>query len=83
MEDALQTMVLISDGNSEHVAHVWKNKSLKMINLCRLLSNLNECLMHIKLPISPPTCAPISELPTNISNMMTDEDVVQKHSFQT
>ena len=73
MEDALQTMVLISDGDSEHVAHVSRKAGIfeNIFPICGC-----KCLGQIKWSNSLFMCALISEQPTNKSTMMADEDVV-------
>ena len=65
-------MVLISDGNLEHVAHVWRKVSLfwKKIRLLIAL-DLIICLKQIKWQRLPITCAPIIELPSNIVTMIS------------
>ena len=64
-------MSLLLNGNSKHVAHEWKKKfySEMIIKLAPALY-LNKCLKHVKLPILLYTCAPFSELPSNISTMV-------------
>ena len=57
-------MVLISDGNSELVANVWRQTGWGN-QICDCI-DLNKFLKQIKLPILHYTCASISELPSNI-----------------
>ena len=62
------TMVLISDVNSEHVAHEWrKNGLFYHFKFARTFDLKKTRLKQIKLPISLYTGAPIPELPFNMS----------------
>ena len=61
-------MVLILDGNSEHVTHV-KRKTLILFKFASSV-DLDKCLKQVILSISRYTCAPISELPSYISTMV-------------
>ena len=58
-------MVLIVDGNSEHVAYVWKKKGVFLNKFQKY-----DCSRSKRLPetdqIANFTGAPISELPSNI-----------------
>ena len=67
-------MVLILDGNSEHVAHVWrKEKRLTLhFNFCR--SKQIPCT--IKWHISIYTCSLISGLPSEISTTERNSSVL-------
>ena len=60
------TMVLISDGNSEQIMHVWRKwkKYFQNCDGCQTKQTFQGD--HITLH----TCAPISELPSNISTMV-------------
>ena len=67
-EKLLSYMVLILDGNSEHVAHAWRKmgpfggKNIRFVTARDLI----KCLEYIKLPRLLLTCAPISWLPSNM-----------------
>ena len=64
------TMVLILDGNSEHVAHAWMKTGLywnKILPEAAL--NLIKCLKQIKWQRLFLTRATFSEVPSNISTM--------------
>ena len=65
-------MVLTLDGNSEHVAHAWKKWVFPKRHKIRFVTTLNliKCLKHIKKQRLRLTCAPISDLPSNISTML-------------
>ena len=58
------SMVLILDGNSEHITHACREKIRTFFAF-----DLIKCLKIIKLQRLPLTSAPISELPFNISTM--------------
>ena len=60
--------MLTSEGNWEQVAHAWKKICiiLKIISHVRQMSILKNAL---KSPISLHTCAPNSEIPSNIGSM--------------
>ena len=68
----MEGMVLISDGNSEHIAHAQKKIDYCGEKKCRVVTALVliKCLKQIKFQIFLLTCAPISELPSHISTMM-------------
>ena len=61
-------MVLILDGNSEHVATVSRKQDCSELpfKVANALG-LKICPNQIVLPILLHTCAPISELPSHIS----------------
>ena len=59
-------MVLILDGSSEHVTHAYEND-----RYFRFVLDLNKCLKQIKYQRLYLPCAPISELPTNKSTMIS------------
>ena len=60
-------MVLILDGNSEHVAHTWRNIDLfwKRNPICDC-SRSNQMAIADQIARLLFTCAPISDLPSNI-----------------
>ena len=60
----MSRVVLILDGNSEHVAHAKEKKFY-------LLSILSNAVFRSKLMISPNTCVPTSELPPYTDTMMS------------
>ena len=60
-------MVLILDGNSEHVAHVWRNETM---------SRSKQIPCTIKLHISIYTCSLISGLPSEISTTERNSSVL-------
>ena len=62
--------ILVLDGNADHVAHVWR-ESVFFIFIFAIAVDLNKCLKQVKLPISLYTCTHISELPSNLSTMVT------------
>ena len=67
----VRVMAHILDGNSDHAAHVWR-KTVFFENVFKFetVVELKKCLKQIKLPILPYTCAPDSEIPTNIHTMV-------------
>ena len=72
-------MVLILVGNSEYAAHACAMVTRGVHSYCKKNKFPicgGKCLGQIKLPNLLFMCAPFSELPTNISTMMADEDVV-------
>ena len=62
-------MVLILDGISEPGAYMWRKTCIFPRTKIWTAVDLNKCLYHVKLAISIYTCAPISEIPSNISTM--------------
>ena len=63
-------MVLILDGNSEHVAHARTKKSFRIKNIGFVATfEIIKCSKKIKTQRLLHTCAPISGLPSNISAM--------------
>ena len=60
-------MVLILDGNPEHVAQLGRKIRLFEINFrFATATDVNKCLKKLKMPISLSTCATISKLPYNM-----------------
>ena len=57
-------------GNSEHVAHAWRKIPGFFMWLLVTALNLDKCFKQINEQKFPLTCAPNSELPTNISTMV-------------
>ena len=56
------TMLLISDGNSHHVAHAWGKTHIFFLKIkvkFAFAVDLTKCLTKIELPVSLYTCAPI------------------------
>ena len=64
----------MSNRNTEHVAHEWKNMSS--------LIDLNKCLTHIKLPISPDTSAPFSQHKCHMPTRREDPDPSKAKSIR-
>ena len=62
-------LVIIIDGNSEHVAHVWRKTYLVEE---KNAVDLKKLLIQIRLPIFLYTCAPISNKPSHIGTMYID-----------
>ena len=58
-------MVIILDGNSEHVAHAWRIK--KTICDCSRSNKMHLTELKQRLLL---TCPPISELPYNITTVL-------------
>ena len=64
-------MVLVLDGNSENVAHARSKNGSFLEKKNRFVTTLDliKGFKQIKLQRLHHTCAPISELPSNISTM--------------
>ena len=58
-------MVLILNGNREHVAHVWSKIGLIWKRNVKFKAAVDLNYWQIKLPIPLFTCPPFSELPSN------------------
>ena len=56
-------MVLVLDGNSEHVVHVRRQTVMKISRIA-IAVDLNKCLKLVKLTILLYACAPILNLPS-------------------
>ena len=63
------SMVLMLNVNSEDVS-VKENGCYQKFQICDYCRS-EICLKHIKLPNSFYVCAPVFELPSNISSMVT------------
>ena len=64
-------MVIMLDGNTEHIAQPCSKKGILKNNFKFSTDvDLSKCLKQIKLPILLYTCAPFSELPSNIRIMI-------------
>ena len=71
---AVTDMVRILDGNLERVAHASKGKGVFLkINVFENVVDPNNCIKQKKIPISLKKFAPIFELPSNISTMVTGD----------
>ena len=67
------SILLILDGNSEHVAHALRKIGLFGEKKHRFVTSLDliKCLKRNKQQKWLLTCAPISELPSNLSTIST------------
>ena len=66
----VRTVVLISDGNSEHVAHALIKKCLFEERKIRVVTAVINVLKQIKYERLLLTCAPFSEIPFSMSTMV-------------
>ena len=69
-------IIFILDGNLEDVTHVWRLifSAEKKIRFATAF-DLKKCLNQIKLPISPHTYEPNSDIPSNIRTKPSPDNV--------